>query len=209
MRRIFLAALAVLFLVFSAPSGAPAQDATPGGQAPGGQAKDRKPRVLLQTSMGDMVLELEAARTPVTVENFLSYVRAGHYDGTIFHRVIRGFVIQGGNFTSDFGRKSTRATIRNEADRGLSNERGTIAMARTSDPHSASDQFFINMRFNGTLNHRSKSATGWGYTAFGRVVKGMNIASRISRVPTGAAGPFPSDAPLSPVILQKASIISE
>lgn len=201
MRRIFLASLAALFLAFSAPSGATAQEKD--------QEKEKKPRVLLQTSMGDMVLELEAARTPGTVENFLSYVRSGHYDGTIFHRVIRGFVIQGGNFTPDFSRKRTRGTIRNEADRGLSNDRGTIAMARTPDPHSASDQFFINMGFNGSLNHRSKSASGWGYTAFGRVVEGMNIASRISRLPTGAAGPFPSDTPLSPVILKKASIISE
>jgi cyclophilin family peptidyl-prolyl cis-trans isomerase len=199
MKRIFLAALAALFLALPVSS----------GSAQGAQQKEKKPRVLLQTSMGDIVLELEPARTPVTVENFLAYVRSGHYDRTIFHRVISGFVIQGGNFTPDFGRKDTRGTIRNEADRGLPNERGTIAMARTPDPHSASDQFFINIRFNGMLNHRSRSERGWGYTAFGRVVEGMNIASRISRVATGALGPFPSDMPLDMVILKKARILSE
>ena len=156
------------------------------------------------------VLEPEPKLTPITVKNFLGYVKSGHYDGTVFHRVIRGFMIQGGNFKIDLNRRSTDATIPNEAHLGLPNERGTIAMARTGDPHSASDQFFINMVFNGLLNHRSKtSSRAWGYTAFGRVVEGMNIASRISRVPTGRVGPFPSDVPLSPVIVRKATILEE
>ncbi len=194
MKRIFLAALAALIVCLPVSPGS---------------AEEKKPRVLLQTNMGDIVVELEAARLPLTVENFLAYVRSGHYDRTIFHRVVRSFVIQGGNFTPDFGRKETRGMIRNEADRGLSNERGTIAMARTRDPHSASDQFFINMRFNGMLNYRSKSERGWGYTAFGRVIEGMNIASRISRVPTGRIGPFPSDVPLDMVFVKKARVIND
>ncbi|MDP6925560.1 MAG: peptidylprolyl isomerase [Rhodospirillales bacterium] len=167
------------------------------------------PKVLFQTSMGDFTVELEPELAPQTVENFLNYVRKGHYDGTIFHRVIKGFMIQGGGFDKNFLRQDTGAPVPNEADKGLPNERGTIAMARTSDPHSATDQFFVNSILNRFLNHRSKTQQGWGYTAFGRVIDGMNIVGRISRVATGAIGPFPSDVPLEPVIIIKAKITSE
>lgn len=170
-------------------------------------AQDTKPRVSLKTNLGEIVIELEPTRAPLTVENFLTYVRDGQYDGTVFHRIIKDFMIQGGGFSSDFQRKSTRPDIRNEADRGMANNRGTIAMARTSDPHSASAQFFINTNNNDFLNHTEKSDRGWGYTAFGRVVKGMIIVNRISRVPTGAAGPFPQDAPQAPVIIEKATVL--
>lgn len=168
-----------------------------------------KPRVLLKTNMGDITIELEPSLAPATVANFLAYVRDGHYDGMIFHRVIKKFMIQGGGFTKDFKKKPTKAPIKNEADTGLPNERGTIAMARTGDPHSATNQFFINVKFNGFLNHRSKTQQGWGYTAFGRVIDGMNIAGRIARVETGASGPFRSDAPQKPVIIEQAKIVSE
>ena len=194
MRRTFICALVVLALAFAPFSGALAQA--------------NKPRVKFATNMGDIVIELEAARMPETVENFLAYVRAGHYDGTIFHRVIRGFVVQGGGFTRDYQRKTTRRPIRNEADKGLSNERRTIAMARTPDPHSATDQFYFNTRFNGMLNHRAKTPSGWGYAAFGKVVDGMNIVSRISRVPTGPGGPFLADVPQAPVVIEKASVLN-
>ena len=168
-----------------------------------------KPKVLLKTSMGDITIELEPAKAPKTVANFLAYVKEGHYDGTIFHRVINNFMIQGGNFTPDLRPLPTKNNIQNEADTGLSNERGTIAMARTSDPHSAADQFFINLKFNGSLDHRSKAGDGWGYTAFGRVTDGMNIVARIGLVKTGRSGPFDSDVPVEPVIIEKATIISQ
>jgi len=170
------------------------------GQAP-------KPKVLFKTSMGDITVELEPDRAPNTVANFLAYVKAGHYDGTIFHRVISNFMIQGGGFNSDYRRLPTNAPIQNEADKGLSNERGTIAMARTSDPHSATDQFYINLKFNGSLDFRSKNGSGWGYTAFGRVIDGMNIVARIGLVKTGPGGPFPTDVPQEPVVIEKATIV--
>lgn len=170
-------------------------------------AAQAKPRVLFQTSLGDFTVELEPDRTPNTVANFLSYVKSGQYDGTIFHRVINNFMIQGGGFTQDLRELPTKAPIQNEADKGLSNERGTIAMARKSDPHSATAQFYINLKFNGTLDHRAKSGDAWGYTAFGRVIDGMNIVARIGLVKTGPAGPLQSDVPLEPVILEKATIV--
>lgn len=172
-------------------------------------AQASKPRVLFHTNQGDFTVELEPERAPKTVANFLQYVREGHYDGTIFHRVVAGFVVQGGGFTADYRKLPTHGPIQNEADKGLSNERGTIAMARTSDPHSASDQFFINLKFNGSLDYRAKTTDGWGYTAFGRVVDGMNIVARIGNVPTGKGGPFDAEVPQQPVIIEKASIIAE
>lgn len=168
-----------------------------------------RPKVLFKTNMGDITVELEPAKAPNTVANFLAYVKEGHYDGTVFHRVINNFMIQGGGFMEDFRRVPTKNPIQNEADKGLSNERGTIAMARTSDPHSATDQFFINLKFNGSLDHRAKSGDGWGYTAFGRVTDGMNIVARIGLVKTGRSGPFDSDVPAEPVIIEKATIISQ
>lgn len=175
-------------------------------EAEAGQAA--KPRVLLQTNMGDITVELEPDLVPNTVNNFLAYVKDGHYDGTIFHRVINNFMIQGGGYNRDYGPlPNRRSAIQNEADKGLSNERGTIAMARTSDPHSAVDEFYINLKFNGSLDHRGKRGDAWGYTAFGRVVDGMNIVARIGLVKTGGAGPFQTDVPLEAVVIEKATIV--
>ena len=174
-----------------------------------GPAFAEQPRVRLVTSLGDIVLSLDPERAPETVANFLDYVRAGFYDGTIFHRVIDGFMIQGGGFTPDYQRKPTREPIRNEADRALSNDRGTVAMARTSDPHSATAQFFINVTDNDFLDHKSPTPRGWGYTAFGRVVEGMDVVDAIRQVRTGAAGPFPKDVPLTPVVIQEAQIVED
>jgi peptidyl-prolyl cis-trans isomerase B (cyclophilin B) len=168
-----------------------------------------KPQVQFKTSMGEFTVELEPERAPKTVANFLAYVREGHYDGTIFHRVIKNFMVQGGGFTGDYRQKPTKGPIANEADRGLANDRGTIAMARTSDPNSATAQFFVNVVSNGFLNHTAKTAQGWGYTAFGRVTDGMNIVVRMSQVETGRGGPFDSDVPKSPIVIEKATIIRE
>ncbi|MBT3915914.1 MAG: peptidyl-prolyl cis-trans isomerase [Rhodospirillaceae bacterium] len=168
-----------------------------------------KPKVHFKTNVGDFTIELEPEKAPQTVANFLQYVRDGHYDGMIFHRVIKAFMVQGGGFDKSYNKKPTREPIPNEADKGIPNERGTIAMARTGDPHSATNQFFINVKFNGFLNYRSKTQQGWGYTAFGRVIDGMNIVGRISRMETGPAGPFPTDVPTKQVFIEKAKIISE
>ncbi|MGD9079986.1 MAG: peptidylprolyl isomerase [Desulfobacterales bacterium] len=161
------------------------------------------PRVEMDTTKGKIVLELDADKAPKTVENFLAYVDAGFYDGTIFHRVIPNFMIQGGGFTADMQQKKTRAPIDNEANNGLRNERGTIAMARTSDPHSATAQFFINTKNNDFLNHRGKSPQGWGYAVFGRVAEGMAVVDAISGVKTATRGPF-RDVPTDPVVIRKA-----
>lgn len=164
-------------------------------------------RVNLETSEGNIVLELDMTRAPVTVLNFLKYVRSGYYDGTIFHRVIKDFMIQGGGFTPQMERKEGNATIINEADNGLSNLRGTIAMARTNDPHSATAQFFINTVDNSFLDHKNKTPRGWGYAVFGKVIKGMNVVDKIRNIRTGPNGPFPTDVPLKMVLIQKATII--
>lgn len=166
-------------------------------------------RVKLETSMGDIVLALNQQKAPATVENFLQYVRDGFYDGTIFHRVIDGFMIQGGGFTEQYQQKTTRAPIGNEADNGLTNDRGTIAMARTSDPHSATAQFFINVADNAFLNHQAPTAQGWGYAVFGRVVEGMDVVDSIRRLPTGADGPFRQDVPRTTVIIESASVLEQ
>jgi len=168
-----------------------------------------KKRVKLETSEGDITLELDLTRAPVTVLNFLKYVRSGHYDGTIFHRVMKDFMIQGGGFTPEFERKEPDATIKNEATNGLKNVRGTIAMARTNNPHSASTQFFINVVDNSFLDHTSKTPRGWGYTVFGHVIKGMNVIDKIRKIRTGPSGPFPSDVPVKTVLIHKATIIGE
>lgn len=164
------------------------------------------PRVALDTSMGRIVLELDAAKAPKTVANFLGYVRSGHYDGTIFHRVIPNFMVQGGGMTADMGEKRSGAPIPNEADNGLKNERGTIAMARTSDPNSATAQFFLNSVDNKFLNHTGKTAQGWGYAVFGKVVEGMDVVDKISAVKTGNRGGH-QNVPLEPVTLTKATIL--
>ncbi len=166
------------------------------------------PRVKFTTSEGDFVVELYPDKAPKTVANFLSYVDAGYYDGTIFHRVIRNFMIQGGGFTADFRRKATRAPVLNEADNGLKNERGTIAMARTFEPHSATAQFFINVRDNPNLDHTAPTPRGWGYAVFGRVVAGMDVVDRIRDIPTGAAGPFPGDVPRRTVVIKSVTRVT-
>jgi peptidyl-prolyl cis-trans isomerase B (cyclophilin B) len=144
--------------------------------------------VVLHTNHGAITLELDTERAPKTVANFLAYVRAGHFDHTLFHRVIDGFMIQGGGFTSEFRQKPTRPPIENEASNGLKNARYTVAMARTSDPHSATAQFFINVADNAFLDHRSPDAKGWGYCVFGRVVGGTDVVDRIEAVTTGDRG---------------------
>ena len=164
------------------------------------------PRVLLSTSLGDITLELDAEKAPSSTTNFLDYVTSGHYDGTIFHRVIPGFMIQGGGFDAQMRQKSTRPPIDNEADNGLLNRFGTIAMARTSDPHSATAQFFINVKDNDFLDHRAKSRKGWGYCVFGKVVSGMNVVRAIENVATTTRNGM-RDVPKDPVIIIKASQI--
>lgn len=159
------------------------------------------PKVLITTNLGEIVVELEAEKTPKTVANFLQYVDDGFYNNTIFHRVINNFMIQGGGFTPAFERKKTRPPVFNEADLGIKNNRGTIAMARTIDPHSATAQFFINVKDNDFLDHKAKTPRGWGYVAFGRVVQGMNVVDQIKSTKTGAGGPFPKDVPSTPVII--------
>ncbi|MDH5369896.1 MAG: peptidylprolyl isomerase [Gammaproteobacteria bacterium] len=163
--------------------------------------------VKLETSEGNIVLQLDITRAPLSVLNFLKYVRSGHYDGTIFHRVIKNFMIQGGGFTPEIERKKTNAPILNEADNGLKNLRGTIAMARTNDPHSGTTQFFINVVDNPFLDHKSKTPRGWGYAVFGHVIKGMNVVDKIRNLPTGPNGPFQSDVPVKMVMIHKATII--
>ncbi|HID50140.1 MAG TPA: peptidyl-prolyl cis-trans isomerase [Chromatiales bacterium] len=172
-----------------------------------GQAAGSNPQVEVETSLGSFVLELYPDKAPSTVANFLDYVNSGFYNGTLFHRVIDGFMIQGGGFTEDYQRKQTNPAIMNEADNGLKNERGTIAMARTGDPHSATSQFFINVSNNDFLNHTAKSPRGWGYTVFGKVIKGMDTVDKIRKVKTGPGGPFPKDAPRTPVVIKSMSVI--
>lgn len=171
---------------------------------PAAFADDGDPHVLLRTSEGDILLRLDRASAPLSVENFLAYVDQGHYSGTIFHRVISNFMIQGGGFDTNFNQKATRAPIRNEADNGLKNLRGTIAMARTSDPHSATAQFYINTVDNPNLDFSAPTRAGWGYTVFGRVVEGMDTVDRIRKIPTGRGGPFPGDVPSRMVIIESA-----
>lgn len=166
---------------------------------------EKNPRVVLSTSLGTITLELLSDVAPVTVDNFVAYVRAGHYDQTIFHRVIPGFMVQGGGFDSAMYQRPTRAPITNEADNGRRNDRGTIAMARTSDPHSATGQFFINVADNDFLNHTERTSAGWGYAVFGRVVEGMEVVDNIVQVPTGRSGPH-ENVPREPVVIESAVI---
>jgi len=165
-------------------------------------------KVLLKTNKGEITLTLDAAKAPKSVENFLQYVKSGHYDGTIFHRVINNFMIQGGGMTAGMKQKPTGAEIENEANNGLKNERGTIAMARTSDPHSATAQFFINVNDNDFLNHTAPNAQGWGYAVFGKVTDGMDVVDTIRKVKTGNSG-FHQDVPEEDVVIEKASVLEE
>lgn len=160
------------------------------------------PVVTVTTNHGTFTIELDAARAPKSVENFLRYVDAKHYDGTVFHRVIPTFMIQGGGFDQELEKKPVQAPVQNEADNGLKNTRGTVAMARTSDPHSATSQFFVNVTDNAFLDHQAKQGPGWGYAVFGRVIEGMDVVDAIKAVKTGPAGPFTKDAPVEPVVIQ-------
>ncbi|MDH3713645.1 MAG: peptidylprolyl isomerase [Gammaproteobacteria bacterium] len=164
-------------------------------------ADNQAPKVRLQTSLGEIVVQLDAQTAPLSVANFLAYVDKAHYDGTIFHRVMPGFMIQGGGFTAGFDRRVGGEPIRNEADNGLKNLRGTIAMARTQDPHSATSQFFINTVDNGFLDHREPTARGWGYAVFGKVVEGMETVDRISAVPTGRHDRY-ENVPKQAIVIQ-------
>ena len=187
MRRFLLAGLALLTLTLA------------------GAALAANPKVNMQTNKGLIVIELYPDQAPQSVANFLAYVDAGFYDGTIFHRVIPDFMIQGGGFTADLEKKATRDPIPNEADNGLKNERGTLAMARTNDPNSATAQFFINHKDNAFLDHSGKNPRGWGYAVFGRVTDGMSVVDAIATTPTGAKGMFPKDVPLETIVIEKAS----
>jgi peptidyl-prolyl cis-trans isomerase B (cyclophilin B) len=163
--------------------------------------------VELTTSAGVIRLELDDTKAPQTVANFLSYVNKGHYDGTVFHRVIKGFMIQGGGMTADMKQKATDAPIQNEANNGLKNDKYTVAMARTNAPHSASAQFFINTKDNGFLNFTAESPSGWGYAVFGKVVSGIDVVDTIEKVRTGKNG-FHDDVPLEAVVIEKATEIA-
>src|SRR5690554_3232988 len=164
--------------------------------------------IVLETTFGDITIELDHEKAPKTAANFEQYVRDGFYDGTLFHRVIDGFMVQGGGFDENFDQKPTGDPIENEADNGLKNEEGTIAMARTQDPHSATSQFFINVKNNAFLNHSGKNMQGWGYTAFGKVTSGMDVVKKIEGVPTGRYG-MHADVPKEPVIIESAVMVSE
>ena len=163
-------------------------------------------KVTLTTNFGDITLELNAEKAPITVANFLQYVESGHYDGVIFHRVIDGFMVQGGGFDANMKQKKTKGEIKNEADNGLGNDNYTVAMARTSVPDSASSQFFINIADNDFLNHTAPTSSGWGYCVFGKVVEGMDIVDKIKAVKTTSKAGH-RDVPVEPVIIEKASVI--
>ena len=167
------------------------------------------PKVKMETSKGTMIIELYPDKAPKTVANFLDYVNAGAYDGTIFHRVIKEFMNQGGGFTADFKKVDTKDPVQNEADNGLKNLKYTIAMARTGAPHSATNQFFINTADNAFLDHTGKSMRGWGYTVFGKIIEGENVAGAISRVSTGPGGSFSKDVPRNTITIEKVTEIKE
>jgi peptidyl-prolyl cis-trans isomerase A (cyclophilin A)/peptidyl-prolyl cis-trans isomerase B (cyclophilin B) len=167
------------------------------------------PQVEIKTNRGSIVVELYPDKAPATVENFLGYVKSGFYAGTIFHRVIPGFMIQGGGHTQTYERKKTGEPVKNEANNGLKNTTGMVAMARTRDPDSATSQFFINVADNAFLDYRAPTTRGYGYTVFGKVIKGMDVVNRIATSPTGTGGPFPKDVPINMVIIEQAELLGE
>jgi peptidyl-prolyl cis-trans isomerase A (cyclophilin A) len=176
------------------------------------QAQSANPQVKFVTSAGEFIVEVYPDKTPKTAENFLSYVRDGHYNGTLFHRVINNFMVQGGGYDTKYNEKNTRPPIKHEgaeakANGGLRNTVGTLSMARTNNPHSASAQFFINVKDNDFLDHQSTTSQGWGYVAFGKVISGMDVVNRIKALPTGPGGPFPTDVPQTPVVIQSATLV--
>jgi len=176
-------------------------------------SKEKKPvtesaqYVKLETSLGNIVIKLDNQKAPISSKNFIDYVKDGHYDGLIFHRVIKGFMAQGGGFDEQWNQKPTKSPIPNEADNGLLNKRGTLAMARTSDPNSATGQFFINYAGNAFLDFKSKTAQGWGYAVFGEVVEGMDVVDTMATIPTGRGGPMPTDVPQTPIVIKKATLV--
>jgi peptidyl-prolyl cis-trans isomerase A (cyclophilin A) len=194
------------------PKPAPKAEAKPAApakvaEAPADAAKPAHPQVVLHTSMGDITVELYPDKAPKSVENFQQYVKDGFYNGTVFHRVINGFMIQGGGFTKDLTQKRTRPAIQNEANNGLSNLKGTVAMARTNDPHSATAQFFINVVDNKRLDYVSdQSGMTYGYAVFGKVVAGMDVIEKIKAVETSAQGPLPGDVPKVAITIDKAEL---
>nr|WP_176456545.1 peptidylprolyl isomerase [Bordetella genomosp. 4] len=190
------------------PAAASAQAATPStpSSKEGTKPMSTSPRVKLQTNQGDIVITLDAEKAPKTVENFLSYVKSGFYNGTIFHRVIDGFMIQGGGFEAGLKQKPTQAPIENEANNGLKNDKYTLAMARTSDPHSATAQFFINVANNDFLNFTAPTPNGWGYAVFGKVTEGTEVVDKIKGVKTGNSG-FHQNVPTEDVVIEKAEVL--
>jgi len=218
-RALLILALVLPAFAFAQTGTAPAKPAAtaPAKTAPA-KAKTAEPavseadktasKVLIKTNLGDMTVELYPDKAPKSVENFLAYVNGKFYDGTIFHRVIDNFMIQGGGFTPELRQKATRPAIANEAKNGLSNTRGTLAMARTGDPNSATAQFFINVVDNPRLDFTSEAnGSTWGYCVFGKVISGLDVVDKIKAVPTGAQGPFKSDVPTTPVVIEKISVI--
>jgi cyclophilin family peptidyl-prolyl cis-trans isomerase len=203
-------------LLFALALGASFATAGCGAKEPGKQTvstqpaagQPANPKVLIETSKGNITVELFAGNAPISTENFLAYVKSGFYDGTIFHRVIPDFMIQGGGMLPDMTEKTRGTPIRNEANNDIKNLRGTLAMARTGDPHSATSQFFINVADNYSLNHRGESMEGWGYAVFGQVVDGMAVVDAIVAVPRGDRGPH-GDVPLEPVVMKKVSVIGK
>jgi peptidyl-prolyl cis-trans isomerase A (cyclophilin A) len=207
-RLLMLAGLGLPVLALAQESAAPARTEALPAPAAAAPATAAGPRVALHTTQGDIVLELDAAKAPKSVENFLQYVKDGHYNGTIFHRVIDNFMAQGGGFTADLQQKPTRAPIQNEANNGLSNLRGTITMARTTDPHSAAAQFFINLVDNPRLDYVSdQNGYTWGYAVFGKVVEGMETVDKIRAIETGPQGVFARDVPKVAIVIEKAEIL--
>ena len=167
---------------------------------------DTQTKVKMTTSQGAFVIQLDHVKAPVSAANFVEYVKSGFYNGTIFHRVIPGFMAQGGGFDNSFAQKDTKAPIKNEADNGLKNKRGTLAMARTNDPNSATAQFFINYKDNGFLDHTSPTPSGWGYAVFGEVIEGMDVVDEMAKQPTGNRGML-QDVPKTDIVIEKAEVI--
>ncbi|MBD3337314.1 MAG: peptidyl-prolyl cis-trans isomerase [Candidatus Eisenbacteria bacterium] len=206
-RRIAILTISlVAAAVMLAPAGVPAQEEAVAVAEEGASKEAAANKVLFKTTKGDLVIELYPDEAPLTVDNFLRYVREGFYDGTIFHRVIPGFVIQGGGFTSEMNKKSTHPPIKNEADNGLKNLRGTLSMARTNDIHSATSQFFINLRDNASLDHRGDNPQAYGYAVFGKVVEGMDVVDEIAAVETGKRGMY-SDVPKETIVVEEALVM--
>lgn len=201
MRNLALASI-IPVMSFGAHAAPPSNSTTPQGV----KSMSTNPRVKMTTNMGDIVISLDAAKAPKTVANFLAYVKDGFYDGTVFHRVIDGFMVQGGGFEAGLKQKPTKAPVENEANNGLKNNKYTLAMARTSDPHSATAQFFINVANNDFLNHTAPTSNGWGYAVFGEVVEGQDVVDKMKAVKTGNSG-FHQNVPVQDIVITKAVVV--